>query len=165
MKLLKKALLYDIANMAYLIADTGNDASHSLHRVRDICQEGNIDRVSRVLGIAYSNLLDVLRPILISLPIDENRDHSKTPHDYLFLFRRDHCHGYRLTPEVKLKIKETTHEYMVCLVLADWLDVTFPEAADVWRFRFEQALESLQILVASVAEVSSASFKRKIFPF
>ena len=166
MKLLKKALLYDIANMAYLIADTGTDSIHSLHRVRDICEEGNIDRVSRILGLAYAEILNVLKPVIVSLPCPEDTDHWKTPRNYPVEFRNDGEFRYLLSPEVKLKIKETAHEYMVCMVLADWLGVTFPEAADVWKFRFETALESLKDLVSSIERsLCVRTFRRRLNPW
>ena len=105
MKLKKKALLFDIANMAYVIADTGDFANHKLHRVRDICQEGNIQRVSRVLGLAYSNLLAVLLPVIVPARIDINRDLSANTHDYEINFRTDSAIKFSLTKERQLKIK------------------------------------------------------------
>lgn len=165
MKLHKKALLYDIANMAYIIADNHSDSDSAIHRLRDICQEGNIDRVSRVLGLAYANLLQILAPILTPGTINEHRDHSAQPHDYLFKFNECNRNRYRLTDEIKLKIKETAHEYMICMVLADWLAVILPAAADVWKFRFEQASLSIKEIVASITSGVAAAFSRSISPF
>lgn len=165
MKIKKKAMLYDIANMAYLVADTGENGNHTLHRVRDICEEGNIDRVSRVLGLAYSQLLTVLFPILRSPCFDINRDRSASPHDYEFLFRRDEKIKYSLTTERKLKIKETCHEYMVCKVLADWLEITLPVAAEVWKFRYEKALKSLRTQVGEILMSISCGIRRRLCPW
>ena len=165
MKLKKKALLYDIANMAYMIADTGEYLNHSLHRVRDICEEGNIDRVSRVLGLAYANLLTALLPVITPRKIDLDKDTSADPHNYEICFRHDEAMKYVLTKEVQLKIKETSHEYMVCMVLADWLAVTLPEAADVWKFRMEKAYESVQDIVATVMSSCIGGFRRRLSPF
>ena len=165
MKIRKKGLLYDIANMAYVIADTGDADRHVLHQVRDICEEGNIDRVSRVLGLAYSQLLAVMIPVIESPRISVHHDFSATPHDYEFRLRTDGAMKFFLTKERQLKIKETCHEYMVCMVLADWLGTVFPIAADVWKFRMEGALESLKDLVNSLVTSSCASFRRKLSPF
>lgn len=165
MKLTKKSLLYDISNLAYTIADTGEHDRHTLHRVRDICQDGNIDRVSRVLCLAYSNLLSVLLPVLSAPRLDINKDLSVVPHDYEFCFRSDRSLRFRLTLEWKLKIKETAREYMVCLVLADWLAITLPEAADVWKFRAEAAFASLRSHVSEITSSSfSGAFTRKYSP-
>lgn len=165
MKIKKKALLYDIANMAFVIADTGDVSNHKLHRVRDICEDGNIDRVSRILGLAYADILAVLLPVISMPRLDVNRDNSATPHDYEICFRKDAAIRYSLTKERQLKIKETAHEYMVCMVLADWLAVTYPEAADVWKFRMEGAMDMLKETVAAVAGASMCGFRRKLNPF
>lgn len=164
MKLLKKALLYDISNMAYLVADTGDTSHHSLHQVRDICQEGNIDRVSRILGLAYAHILSVLSPLIDTVRIDENKDFSKEPQNYVINFRKDGDYRFLLSSETKLHIKETAHEYMVCMVMADWLGVTYPEAADVWKFRFEKALKDLEDIAASLKGSSCRAFGRRIQP-
>lgn len=165
MKLKKKTLLYDVASIAYTIADT-KEACHALHNVRDICQEGNIDRVSRILGLAYSQLLALLMPILQSPKLNPDHDNSMVPHDYEFCFRNDSCMKFRLTGELRLLIKETAHEYMVAMVLSDWLDITLPEAADVWKCKAETALESLKdILLEVTAGSRSAAFSRNVSPF
>ena len=166
MILKKKALLYDIENMAYTIADTGEHDRHTLHRVRDICQDGNIDRISRVLGLAYSNLLSVLIPLLAAPRIDVKKDLSAQPHDYHIRLRDEGNMKFYLTKERQLKIKETAHEYMVSMVLADWLAITLPEAADVWQHRATRSLEALKGLVATVVAASvSNGFRRKLNPF
>lgn len=165
MKIKYKALLYDIANMAYLIADTGEPLRHTLHRVRDICQDGNIDRVARILGLAYSRALSVLSPILVNPKINPDKDESSMPHDYVFNFKCNGGFKYLITTELKLHLKETIHEYMVCMVLADWLAVTLPEAADVWKFRVDKALEALSDSVASISYSACGSLRRTLSPF
>lgn len=166
MKLSKKALLYDISNMAYLIADTGEPLNHTLHRVRDICEDGNIDRVSRILGLAYAKILDVLAPVSESRHIKIDRDLSVSPHNYEIRFSSSGRFRFTLTSEKKLKIKEIAHEYMVCMVLCDWLEVTLPVAADVWKYRAESALDALENLVATVMySSSSTTLRRRISPF
>ncbi|MCH5243242.1 MAG: hypothetical protein J1F67_12640 [Muribaculaceae bacterium] len=162
----KKALLYDIENMAFTIADTGENDRHTLHRVRDICQDGNIDRVARVLGLAYAHLLTVLQPVLVSSRINIDKEESCQPHDYRFNLREQSPMKFLLTKERKLKIKETAHEFMVCMVLADWLAITLPEAADVWKFRAEGCLEVLKDLIATIVASSfRGGFRRKLSPF
>ena len=164
MKLQKKALLYDIANLAYTIADTGEYTRHTLHRVRDICEDGNIDRVSRVLGLAYSRILTILLPLITAPQINICKDNSAKPHDYEICFRHDGNLKYTLTKERKLNIKELCHEYMVCMVLADWLAITLPEAADIWKFRAEGAIKALKEISADIIGSFSASLRRRISP-
>ena len=166
MKLLKKALLYDISNMAYMIADTGYSSDHSLHKVRDVCEDGNIDRVARILGLAFADIVNILHPLAISPEWREDKDFSAKPGNYEIIFRsgsRGACH---VTVEQKMKIKETSHEYMVAMVLADWLEMTLPEAADVWKDRALEAKSNLEEIVSSVAVTSfGAVFSRRLSPF
>ena len=152
MKIRRKALLYDIANMAYTIADTGEDNRHTLHRVRDICEDGNIDRVNRILQLAYTKVLTVLLPIGAPPRLE-----GASALDFFFHLRKDGALKFSLTKERIMHIKETVHEFMVSMVLYDWLSITLPEAADVWKFKFETCLEALSDLVS---EVSISSFLR-----
>ena len=154
----KEALLYDIENMAYVIADTGS-TDHGLHRVTDICQKWNIDRVSRVLGLAYSKVNSVLSPILCIRVPQRDCDRSARVHDYIFEFRREG--DYVISGSTLLKLKETIHEYMVCFTLTDWLEVTMAGAGDVWR---ERASLAISALTACVSSLTSRTLSRKISP-
>lgn len=165
MILLKKALLYDISNMAYMIADTGEPLNHSLHKVRDICQDSNIDRVARVLGLAYSNIIEALRPIINSSGINPDKDLSSRPRNYSIPLRCDHELRHILTPGQKLRIKEHCHVYMVSLALQDWLEMTLPQAADVWKDRAEGALEALQAIASSIISSLTGGLRRRVSPF
>ncbi|MCH5227313.1 MAG: hypothetical protein J1F16_05795 [Muribaculaceae bacterium] len=164
MILSQKALLYDIANMAFVIADSAIP-SHSLHQVRDICEEGNISRVARILSLAYSDILHSLAPVLESKVIDIDVECPENNCSFEISLSENPDLKFLLTPEVKLKIKETAHEYMVCMALYDWLGVTLPPAADVWKYRAETALESLKGIAASVCGNSLQAFRRKLNPF
>lgn len=167
MKIKKESLIYDISALAYTIADNHDDSDASLHRLRDICEDGNIDRVSRILGLAYANLLNVLLPVISPPSADISRDFSASPHDYEFIFRDDESVNYSLTKERQLKIKESSREYMVCMVLADRLDITLPPAADVWRFKAETAFNSLKEIVMEIVSHTTATggFTRRLSPF
>lgn len=165
MKLQHKALLYDIANMAYVIADTHDHSNHSLHRVRDITEEGNRDRVARVTGAAYATILCALSPIIRLPKEDIGRDVSVEVRDLHIRFKDNEDVKFNLTKEKRLKIKETAHEYIVSRVLADWLEVTLPEASDVWKYRAEESLDILKDIASDVASAGSCAFRRRISPF
>ena len=162
MKITRQSIIYDICNLAYVIADCDDSEKHSLHQLRDVCEEGNIDRVARVLGLAYADILAVLMPVITSPEFDINRDSSASPHDYIFCFREDEPFGRILTKEVILKIKETAREYMVCMVLSDWLGITLPDKAEPWKIRSRDALESLKTTVKTALNPSVAYFRRAI---
>lgn len=158
MKLKKETLIYDISNLAYIIADTGDHQNHGLHRVADICQEGNIDRVARRLGHAYTHVIDTLAPIIEKPKLNLDTDWSAVARDYEIRFLKEAA----LTLQRKLRIKECMREFMVSFVLADWLSFTLPEAADIWRQRALEAKDSL----GAYAETAYArpAFRRRISP-
>ena len=164
MKLKKKALLYEIANMAYLIADTGAADCHNLHLVRDICQEGNIDRVNRILALAYSKALTVLLPIL--RPPHKVHDHSQeipeTDGYPITLIPLPSSAPSKSKNPIYLLIKETVHEYLVSMVLADWLEITLPEVAGVWKIKAESSLRSLSETVSGLTSGGTYAFQRKV---
>lgn len=165
MKIKKSALLYDIQNLAFVIADNNDNLNHGLHRVRDICQDGNLDRVSRMLNLAYAEILNYLAPILIPPSIDLSRDYAADPHDYELIWTSDTPLATSITPEIKMKIKESCHEYMVCRVLADWLTVTFPEAAEEWKLKTQETSKSLKEICGLVTNSGIAFLHRTISPF
>jgi len=60
---LREQLLYDIKNLAYVEGDVlPDDAQHSKHQVQDIGEEGNVDRVTRMLDLALSRCREHLYP-------------------------------------------------------------------------------------------------------
>ena len=167
----KEKLLHDIANMAFVAADirSGDSRAHSLHQAFDICEAGNVDRVARTLGLAYSQLRALLAPILhhAGMP-DRFRDLSLQPHDYTFrlaLMSDDGKFGKTpMNPEKIMMIKETAYEYMVCFVLADWFSVTLPEAAPPWQQKAQLCFQALSETVASLVARSSLSLPRRNIP-
>lgn len=153
--------MYDIANQAYIIASVYENMEKPVPYVRitDICESGNQDRVARVLGLAYARLADLLSPVLdVMLPRLEY-DYSKNIHDYEFTFSPHKC-GLTISPEKKLKIKETIREFMVCMVLADWLGTVLPIAADIWKDRAQECVLALETAIFSI----NSGFRRRVMP-
>ena len=160
-KITRKSLMYDIANQAYIIASVYEDMEKDVAyaRITDICEPGNRDRVARVLGLAYSRLADLLFPAMeIRVPGLEH-DCSKNIHDYEFIFSREGP-GSKLTMQKKLKIKETVREFMVCMVLADWMGSVMPVGADIWKERAEECISALTTAVFSI----NGGFRRRVEP-
>lgn len=145
----KESLLHDIANMAYVIADKDNPP-HSIHRVADICQEGNIDRVSRILGLAYAKVRSLLAPILDMKPVPRINRFSETPHTYILRFHPPCRCRNPIGHHQLFRLRETIHEYMVCMVLADWLGITLPEEAPVWIRRAEKCFEAISAILTEI---------------
>lgn len=128
----RDALLYDIGTLGYVEADIMQEAQQDAkHQTFDIGQDGNRDRVTRVMNLAMSEMVDALYPYTKhELPDDIS------PLDDLL--RDPLVYEMRLTVPKKFSattlrlIREFVHEYIVCRVMADWLSITKPEAAANW---------------------------------
>lgn len=59
----RKELIYDVSNYSYVEADImQEDDECRRHQVFDISQDGNVDRVTRVLNTAHAEIVETLYP-------------------------------------------------------------------------------------------------------
>lgn len=59
----REQLLYDVGNYCYVEGDImPEDTQHTRHMVQDVVQEGNVDRVTRILDLAHSDVVERLYP-------------------------------------------------------------------------------------------------------
>lgn len=140
----KETLLYDISNLAYVVGDLRGDSlsAHRLHQTFDICEEGNVDRVDRLLALAFSEVGMALRKVAIEPPAMDRLSNSDAPPEE-FRLRLRRCAGGE---SWRIRLKEAVNEFMTARVLAGWLRVTLPEAADFWKEQADSMLESLKSL-------------------
>lgn len=148
LKLSTEELLHDIANMAYVegdLIDGGNE--HAAHQVRDICEDGNRERVLRVVDMAVAKCRESLYPYtredaedgteldnvpdekeeyVISMLLPE--DFSKTTLDYL---------------------NKLLHEYICCAAIADWMTIANTDKVRVatWAAKEEEAQEQVMKII------------------
>lgn len=160
LKFLRSQLLYDIKNYAYVEADVmGESNQHSQHVTADIGEPGNVDRVSRMLAVEHAAVIEMLYPYTKLEPIEEEIDDN--------LFAPD---VYVVELHVPQSMSRTTmhllsrliHEYMVYSVLADWLSITWPDAAEGWAAKAGAVEE--QIRVALVSRNGRVRRRLSVFP-
>lgn len=135
LKFLRSQLMYDIKNYAYIEGHVlGEENQHAQHTLVEIGEEGNVDRVSRILAVVHAAVIEMLFPYTKVEPIEEEIDNC--------LFAPDE---YIVELSVPTDMSRTTmhllarliHEYMVYRVLADWLSITNPDAAANWAAKAE----------------------------
>jgi hypothetical protein len=138
----RNELLDDIKNYAYVESHVmAPDTEHSKHMIADIGEEGNVDRVTRVLDLGVSICREALYPYA-------KRDVAKTAYDDELKERGQ----YVIVLNVPTTFSQTTltllerliHEFLVCRVLADWLSITNPEKSAVWLAKASEAESELQ---------------------
>ena len=127
LKFSTEEILHDIANMAYVegdLIDGGNE--HAAHQVRDICEDGNRERVLRVVDMAVAQCRERLYPYtredaedgteLDNAP-DEKEEHvismllpedfSKTTLDYLN--KKEGIAIVTVTHDIRSALRYATH--------------------------------------------------------
>lgn len=155
-----KEILYDISNIAWVEGDLmdGVDYNHVRHLVQDIIEDGNRDRVMRIVGLAHAEANEMLYPwsrqeIAGSVYLDNEPENE----DELYIF---------LTVPTKTSqgaiglILKLVHEWVVCRVLQDWLSITYPESATVWTAKVEELREAIR----NAKNRSNWITRRKMFP-
>lgn len=138
----RKDLLYDIENYAYIEGHVwGEENQHAQHMLVEIGEEGNVDRVNRILGVMHAAAVEMLYPYTKEEPVEEEVicDRMWTPEEY------------KIRMKVPVTMSRTTlhllcrliHEFMVSRVIYDWLSITHPEAARNWLDKAMEAQEEI----------------------
>lgn len=152
-------LLYDIKNYAFIegsIMDT--ESNHNRHTVQDVGEEGNVDRVTRVLNLTVCKCRELL------YPYTKKEMHRTELNDNL---REPPVYGIVLS--VPTDFSQTTlyllenliHEYLVCKAVADWLSITNTAKAQVWEAKAEDAESEIRINLHN----RIAKPRRRMHPF
>lgn len=142
LKFLRSELLYDIKNYAFIEADVmGEDKQHAQHVLADIGEDGNVDRVSRILSVVHSDVIEKLYPYTKQMPIEEEVDDKLlTPEEYVIEMQVPD----KVSRTTVLSLSRLIHEYMVYSVLADWLSITNPQAAAKWSEKADAMAKSIK---------------------
>ena len=156
----REQLLYDIKNYAYIEGHVwGEENQHAQHTLVEIGEEGNVDRVNRILAVVHAAAIEMLFPYTKQEPEDGEIicDRMFTPTDY------------NIEMNVPTTMSRTTlhllnrliHEFMVARVIYDWLSITHPDAARNW---LDKALEAEEE-ITSVKNSRTGVLTRPSHPF
>lgn len=118
------------------------EGEHARHPVIDVGQDGNIDRVRRMIDLAFAEVEDALFPYT----------KKQVETDFSLNDNLIEKEEYRLDLSVPKEFSATTikylehliHEYIVSFVLSDWLAMTFPAARDKWELRKLEMLTTIR---------------------
>ncbi len=157
----RKEIVYDAENYSFVEGDImATDNIHAQHQVFDIGQDGNIDRVTRVLNMCYAEVVEMLYPYTKS-PIDEDispiDDILKDPEEYVI----DLSVPADFSMSTVKLLSHLIHEYLVYRVLSDWLSITNPNSSKNWEDKFSVLRMKIQTALVSRA----GKIRRKLKPF
>lgn len=157
----REELVYDAANYSFVEGDIiKTDDEHARHQVFDIAQDGNINRVTRVLNLAHAECVEMLYPYTKEEIPEEQAaldDILKAPEEYPVTLTLPG--DFSLTT-VRL-LCELIHEYLVCRVLADWMSITHPESQANWEDKVSRVKSRIQTCLMS----RRGKVRRKLKPF
>ncbi len=152
-------VMADIRSVAFLEEELHPELDlHRRHEMADICEQDNVERVWRVLGIAVAEvrvaLIRILKPEKAILP--QNLLQRPAAWRFPFLFP--------ISKTLKIFLREKIHEYLVAAVMADRTATIIPPASAVWQRRMEDALGALCGIGNTVRPPASPA-RRPLFPF
>ena len=139
----RRELLDDIRQYGFIEADIMDDSvGHSKHQVFDITEDGNIERATRVLSLAFSKCVEILYPYTMQA-VEETETYDDTyKEDVEYTIHMEVPEDYsKTTCEL---LEKYIHEYLTCFVLADWLSINKPEAAQNWAIKAENAKDGIR---------------------
>lgn len=157
----RSELLYDIQNYAFVEGDiTPTDNIHVQHQIFDIGEEGNIDRVTRILNLAYSECVEMLYPYSQKIIPDT----QEPLNDIL-----TEPEVYNITLVLPEEFSQTTldilrhliHEYLISKVLADWMGIINNNNRSYWEYKINE----LRLKIQSSVVARRGKITRKLQPF
>lgn len=142
-------LLYDISNIAFVEGDVmPTQDEHERHQVMDITEDGNIDRVRRVLGLAHAECVEILYPYSKKcVGKSEYRDDVLDDEDEYAIMMKVPVDMSRTSIDL---LEKQIHEYMVCRVLVDWMSITNlrnPASVQNWKVKMNDAKSDIESLM------------------
>lgn len=156
----RDALLYSIENNAYILGyPMSDDQQPSKHQLMDVGQEGNVDVVTRVLDLAYSECQNVLFPHIIQPdPTDDfGDDKLREVSEYEFALKLP---AY-FPPTSISYLKKLIHEFMVCRAMFVWLGLNNMPAKTEWEMRTEEVTKKMRETLV----LRSKKIRRSLHPF
>ena len=156
----REQLLYDIKNYAYIEGHVwGEEHQHAQHTLVEIGEEGNVDRVNRILEVVHAEVMELLYPYTKMAAEDGSElcDCMQSPDVYEIKLRVPD--GMSLTTLNLLS--KLIHEYIVCRVVYDWLSITHPESAGNWLEKAVVAKDKIN----SIKHTRRGVLRRPSYPF
>ena len=140
LKFLYTNLKYDIDNIAYIIGERVQDDGLR-QRISDVTQDNNLDRVKRMLDLAYAEIGQFCYPYTKTFPspmkggVDVNNISDAT--EYVISLHMP----FFVAESTFVSAKEHMNEYFIWRVMLDWLNLTAPDIANTYADKL-QTLET-----------------------
>jgi len=142
---IREQLIYDIDNCSWVEGDVLRaEDEHQRHQIQDVAQYGNIDRVTRMLDLAFAECNDILYPFTKTKLEAGTREDDTLKETEKYVMRLKVPRDFsKTTYEVLLQY---IHHYMVARVIEDWMSITNPDknSAANWKRKIEEVREAIE---------------------
>ena len=144
-------LRYDIDNLAYIIGERAQDEGVR-QRIKDVTQGNNLDRIKRMLDLAYAEVNDLCYPYTKVPPIAPmGRDFNDISDKMRYVIHLEMPYDTaKSTLEV---VRERINEYFAWKVMEDWLKLNAPDLAKDYEDKAKELGTSIQQALTSRMKV------------
>lgn len=169
-ELQKEELVYDIKNTAYIYADTlsgGDTDPHSIHNIYDVAEDGNRDKLARILDSAVEDCKEMLfrftKMEMAGGGFDSNEWEEcvgapcNEEEAYYLAMRMPQ--GFSKTSVHTMTVY--IHDYIVNQALYEWLTLVYPNGAD----RFWSLAEEKRQKIKDASNRSATRCRIRLHPF
>lgn len=156
-------LLYDCKNLGYIAGDvTKTNNIHSRHQLQDIGEKGNVDWVTRVLGLGIARCRELLYPYS-RVPVGDGvglDDELDEPNAYVIelVLPAD------FSMSTVTLLKHWIHMLLVYMVMEEWVGLTDVDNINSrahWSAKIAEALKEIE----DTKNLRSKVFTRRSDPF
>lgn len=169
-ELLKKELVYDIKNTAYTYADSISSsvaAPHLIHNIYDVGEDGNRDKLARILDSAIEDCREMLfrytKMEMLGGGFDSNEWEecigSPTNDEDAYYLAMRMPSGFSKTSVHTMMVY--IHDYIVNQCLYEWLMIVYPDGAD----RFWALAEDKKQKIKDTSNRSAGRPRIRLHPF
>ena len=156
----RQEILDDCRNYAYIEGDAiSEDRPRERYRVMAICDEGNIDRISRLLDLSFAQIAELCYPYSKSPACNCCHQDNELRDTQDYILRIYVPEDFSCTT-VQL-LGKLFHELLVYKIMADWLGMTLPEEMPKWQDK----TDTLEKQVISILNSRICPVRRTLTPF
>ncbi len=153
-------LLYDIKNVAFVEGDViPGGTENNRHQTIDIAEEGNIDRVTRILDFVFAEIVESLYVLTRSDVVDGTVKADTFTETGVYTANLNVDDSFSDTSAEYLE--KLIHELLVARVLGEWLSITNPTASEKWLLKANDVKDK----ILSTSRKTSKRSRLKLHPW
>lgn len=156
----RQEIVDDLKQYAFVTGDIlKTEDEHARHQIQDIAEDGNIDRVTRVMNLCMAECREILFPFTKDdVEDEESRTNTLTEvEEYnINMLVPDDFSNTTVT-----LLEQLIHEFIVARIMADWMSITNRPEEETWEKKAEEALTKIK----RCKNARTGRTRRKMHPF